>query len=109
MMLSGAGHDVRAAYAGREALKVAEAFHPEVVLLDLGMPELSGYELARKIRDEAWGKCSTLIAITGWGRERDRQLTREAGFDHHLIKPFDAVTLAELLERPTGSAPVTAG
>jgi PAS domain S-box-containing protein len=105
-MLHAAGHQVRAAYDGSEALQVADTFHPEVALLDLGMPELSGYEVARKIRAEDWGKNCTLIAITGWGRERDRQLTREAGFDHHLIKPFDAGTLAELLERPIRSAPV---
>jgi PAS domain S-box-containing protein len=109
LMLTGAGHEVRATYGGSEALQLAETFQPEVVLLDLGMPELSGYEVARKIRATAWGKSATLIAITGWGRERDRQLTREAGFDHHLIKPFDAATLAELLERPTRSAPVAAG
>ena len=107
-MLHAAGHEVRAAYDGGDALQMAETFHPEVALLDLGMPEPSGYEVARRIREQDWGKNCTLIAITGWGRERDRQLTREAGFDHHLIKPFDAATLAELLERPIRSAPVTA-
>ena len=108
LLLTAAGHDVRAAYAGVEALQAGETFLPEVVLLDLGMPELTGYDVARRIREQVWGRSATLVAITGWGRERDRQLTREAGFDHHLIKPFDAGTLAELLERPVRSASVAA-
>lgn len=108
-MLTAAGHEVRAAYGGQESLELAETFRPEIVLLDLGMPEVTGYEVARRIRSEPWGKSVTLIAITGWGRERDRQLTREAGFDHHLIKPFDAATLAELLEKPARAASLTAG
>jgi CheY-like chemotaxis protein len=73
------------------------------------MPELTGYEVARRIRNEPWGKSVTLIAITGWGRERDRQLTREAGFDHHLIKPFEAGVLADLLERPARAPTLAAG
>ena len=108
-MLGAAGHEVVAAYGGHEALQTAEAFLPQVVLLDLGMPELTGYEVARRLRSQPWGKSTTLIAITGWGRERDRQLTREAGFDHHLIKPFDAATLAELMEKPTRAASLAPG
>jgi PAS domain S-box-containing protein len=108
LMLSAAGHEVRATYAGRDALLVGDTFQPEVVLLDLGMPELSGYEVARQIRLLPWGRRATLIAITGWGREKDRELTREAGFDHHLTKPFDAVALAALLEPLPKATPVVA-
>jgi len=82
-----AGHDVRSANDGLEALEVAETFAPQVVLLDLGMPRMDGYETAREIRRKWWGKSATLVALTGWGGQQDRQKTSDAGFDAHLVKP----------------------
>ena len=82
-----AGHEVRSANDGLEALEVAETFAPQVVLLDLGMPRMDGYETAREIRRKWWGKSATLVALTGWGGQQDRQKTTDAGFDAHLVKP----------------------
>ena len=81
------GHEVRCASSGGEALRVAGEFSPEVVLMDLGMPGMDGWEAARRIRSEAWGRGILLIALTGWGRPEDREKTRDAGFDRHLVKP----------------------
>jgi signal transduction histidine kinase len=82
-----AGHEVRTAQDGLEALAIARTFLPEVVLLDLGMPAMDGYETARHLRQQAWGKDARLIALTGWGQQQDRLRTAEAGFDIHLVKP----------------------
>jgi CheY-like chemotaxis protein len=92
-----AGHDVRTARNGAEALAIAGEFKPEIVLLDLGMPKMDGYDTAREIRKRPWGKRATLIALTGWGQQKDRQRTSEAGFDRHLVKPVDEVELFEAL------------
>jgi PAS domain S-box-containing protein len=97
MFLELCGHRVQAVYSAREALEVAEAFRPHVALLDIGMPEMDGYELAARIRAEAWGERITLIAATGWGQERDRKRAAAAGFDHHLTKPVDPAVLEPLL------------
>jgi two-component system CheB/CheR fusion protein len=76
-----------------------------VALLDIGMPLLDGYEVARRIRAQEWGKQVTLLAVTGWGQDADRQRSREAGFDMHLVKPVDVEKLRDLLARlPSGSA-----
>jgi signal transduction histidine kinase len=96
-----AGHDVRTAQDGLEALAVARSFQPDVVLLDLGMPAMDGYETARHLRRLSWGKQVRLIALTGWGQQQDRVRTAEAGFDVHLVKPvseaalFQAIAAAE--------------
>ena len=82
------GHDVQIAKNGTEALKVAAEFRPEVALLDLGMPGLSGFEVARRIREAPWGGGIVLVALTGWGQDEDRRKSAEAGFDHHLTKPI---------------------
>ncbi len=87
LQLQLAGHDVRTANDGMEALEVAESFAPQVVLLDLGMPRMDGYETARQIRRRSWGRGATLVALTGWGQQQDRQRTSAAGFDVHLVKP----------------------
>ena len=87
LQLQLAGHDVRTANDGMEALEVAETFAPQVVLLDLGMPRMDGYETARQIRRRSWGRGATLVALTGWGQQQDRQRTSAAGFDAHLVKP----------------------
>ena len=73
-------------------------FRPHVALLDIGMPKLNGYEVARRLRAEPWGTSIVLIAVTGWGQAQDRQRTAEAGFDHHLIKPVMPAELSRLLD-----------
>jgi CheY-like chemotaxis protein len=99
------GADVRAAYDGLEALEVAQSFRPEVVLLDIGMPKMHGYDTARRFRQEEWGKEIVLIALTGWGRDEDRRRAEEAGFDGHVIKPVQVSSLRQLLERLLDQTP----
>ncbi len=98
------GHEVFSAPNGRAALECAERHLPEVALLDIGMPQLDGYEVARRIRAQAWGKQVTLLALTGWGQDSDRRRSAEAGFDLHLVKPVDVVKLTELLAQLPASA-----
>jgi CheY-like chemotaxis protein len=93
------GHTVHLAFDGEQALQLAEALRPDVVLLDLGMPRLNGYEVCRRIRAEPWGAAMVLVAQTGWGRDDDRRRSREAGFDHHLTKPVDPAALQALFRR----------
>jgi signal transduction histidine kinase len=99
------GHEVYTATNGGTALQCAERQRPEVALLDIGMPILDGYEVAKRIRQQPWGQRITLVALTGWGQDSDRRRSREAGFDSHLVKPLDLETLTELLARlPSGAA-----
>jgi len=93
------GHEVFSAANGALALESAERNLPEVALLDIGMPKLDGYEVARRIRAQPWGRGITLVALTGWGQDSDRRRSGEAGFDTHLVKPLDLDKLTELLER----------
>jgi len=93
------GHEVHTAADGAEALERAAQCRPNVVLLDIGMPKLDGYEVARRIRAEPWGKSTVLIALTGWGQDEDRRRSREVGFDTHLVKPLDPDALSTLLSR----------
>lgn len=97
MLLQLTGHDVRTAYSGEDAIAVAEAFRPDVALIDLGMPRVSGYDVCRRIRQEPWGRQMCLVAVTGWGQEEDRRRTAEAGFDFHLVKPVDPDEVQQLL------------
>jgi CheY-like chemotaxis protein len=99
MLLELAGHEVRVADHGKAALAVAQVFRPDMAVLDIGMPDMSGYEVARALRAEPWATGVTLIALTGWGQDSDRRRAIEAGFDHHLIKPVDPDRLAELIVR----------
>lgn len=85
------------AHGGRAALAIAQTFRPDVALLDIGMPDLSGYEVAKELRRKPWGAGMCLVALTGRGRDEDRQLAVGAGFDQHLIKPIDAAVLQALL------------
>ena len=101
------GHDVATAHDGRSALEIAATHRPEVVLLDIGMPEMNGYEVAKRIRVELGLGDALLIALTGYGEDRHRRLAREAGFDLHVTKPVDASRLEQLLKRP--AAPGFAG
>jgi DNA-binding response OmpR family regulator len=98
LLVETAGHRVRTAYDGQEALDLASAFAPDVLLLDLGVPGLNGFEIARRIRRQPWGKTVSLIALTGWGQEQDRRRTAEAGFDAHLIKPVGTADLLSALK-----------
>jgi PAS domain S-box-containing protein len=95
--LRAVGHEVRTAFDGEQCVAEGRAFLPEVVLLDIGMPRLNGYDAARRIRTEPWGRGVLLIAMTGWGQEEDRRRARDAGFDHHLVKPVDFAHLERLL------------
>ncbi len=97
MLLTALGNDVRTAFDGFTALDLAESFLPEIILLDIGMPKLNGYETARRIREQPWGKSIVLAALTGWGQEEDKRRTREAGFDHHFVKPLEPAILQKLL------------
>ncbi len=101
MFLQIGGHEVHTAYDGEEAVAAAETFRPEVVLLDIGMPKLNGYEACRRIRNSAWGRDMVLIAQTGWGQEEDKRRTKEAGFDDHLVKPVDPVSLMKMVTEAT--------
>lgn len=91
------GHQVETAYSGAVALEKARAFRPEIVLLDLGMPGMDGFEVARQLRAMPEGREVLLVAQTGWGQEEDRRRTRAAGFDAHLAKPVDVAALQRLL------------
>ena len=91
------GHEVGTAYDGEQAVALAGSMRPEVVLLDIGMPKLNGYEACRRIRQQDWGRDMVVIALTGWGQEEDRRRTQEAGFNHHLVKPVDPAALTNLL------------
>ncbi len=99
------GNDVRTAHDGLEAVEVAASFHPEVALLDIGMPRMNGYDAARAIRKQPGGAQIVLIAVTGWGQEADRHRSLEAGFDHHLVKPVDPAALIQLLATLQPNAP----
>ncbi len=92
------GNDVRQAQDGLEAIEVARAFAPDLVLMDLGMPKLNGYEAAQRMREQPWGQDLAIVATTGWGKEEDFRRTAAAGFDHHLVKPISMTALTEVLQ-----------
>jgi PAS domain S-box-containing protein len=97
MLLKLAGHETRQAYDGVTAVEMAEQFNPELVLLDIGLPKLNGFDACRRIREQPWGKNMVLVALTGWGQEEDRKKSMDAGFNHHLVKPMDYPALMKLL------------
>jgi len=97
MLLEIEGHDIRIAHDGPEALRTLESFRPQVILLDIGLPGMNGYEVARRIRTSVELQGVTLAALTGWGQEEDRRRTKEAGFDHHLVKPADPADVIRIL------------
>jgi len=102
LLLQALGNEVRTVHDGRRAVEESEAFRPDVALLDIGMPGLDGFEVARLIRSQPWGVGIVLIALTGWGEEEDRRRSREAGFDRHLLKPVDIAPLREALDAVSG-------
>jgi len=98
MLLSFSGHEVRIAHDGTAALDALRDFRPDVAFLDIGMPGMTGYEVAQAVRCEPWGHEIKLIAVTGWGQPEDSQRARSAGFDRHLVKPFDPDEVDRLLD-----------
>jgi CheY-like chemotaxis protein len=100
MLVEMLGHDVRVAYDGVEALQVGGGFHPDLVLLDIGMPRMDGYEACRRLRAQPWGASARVVAVTGWGQEHDRRRSQQAGFDQHLVKPVAPTVIADLLAAP---------
>ena len=99
LLLQFLGNETATAYSGPEALDLARRFRPHLVLLDIGLPGMTGYEVAARLRDDPTVAGAVIVALTGWGTAEDRSRSREAGFDHHMTKPIDADQLAELLER----------
>jgi PAS domain S-box-containing protein len=97
MMLEFMGNEVRTAHDGVEAVETAAAFRPDVILLDIGMPRMNGYDACREIRQQPWSGGIAIVALTGWGQDEDKRRSREAGFDHHLVKPVEPVALERLL------------
>ena len=97
MLLRVLGAEIALAHSGRQALECVDSFKPDVVLLDIGMPGMDGYEVARRIRSNPNNRHISLIALTGWGQDEDRRRSVAAGFDHHLVKPADIDQLRQLL------------
>jgi CheY-like chemotaxis protein len=91
------GNETQTAFDGQQGIDMAEEFRPDVVLLDIGLPKLNGYEACQRIRERDWGRQATLIAVTGWGQDNDRRRSEDAGFDHHLTKPVMLPDLMNLL------------
>src|SRR5580700_5117972 len=97
MLLQVSGQETHTAHDGLEALKAAERLRPDVILLDVGLPKLNGYEVCRQLRQQQWGKRVVIVAVTGWGQDEDREKSMEAGFDAHMVKPPDYAALMRLL------------
>ncbi len=97
MLLGITGHETQVAHDGLAAIEVARTFRPEVILLDIGLPKLNGYEVCRAIRKEDWGAQIVIVALTGWGQDDDRRKSTEAGFNGHLVKPVEHDALVKLL------------
>ena len=101
-LLENMGNTTIVAHDGEEAVESAERCRPDVVLLDIGLPKMNGYEAARAIRQKSWGQNMILIAVTGWGQDEDRRKSKEAGFDRHVVKPLDPRSLMKLLAELQG-------
>ena len=105
MLLELEGYVVRAVHSGQEALDQAREFKPDVILLDIGMPKITGYEAARRLRQRYADECPVLIAITGWKQASDKILASLAGFDHHVAKPYEPAALISLLAKVRPATP----
>jgi CheY-like chemotaxis protein len=104
-LLGLSGHETHVAHDGVEAVRAAERLRPDAVLLDIGLPRIDGYEVCRRMRQQPWGRDLMIVALTGWGQDEDRQKSREAGFNTHLVKPVDDEVLLNLLASiPSGVA-----
>lgn len=99
LLLEFSGHTTRSAHNGITGIQIAEEFNPDVILLDIGLPDINGYQVAQQIRQKSWGKNIFLIAATGWGQDKDRELAKDAGFDKHLTKPINYQQLNSLLQK----------
>ena len=97
MLLQLKGSDTRMAHDGVDAVEQAASFRPDVILLDIGLPKMDGYDACRAIREQPWGTGIKMIALTGWGQEEDRRKSLEAGFDMHLVKPVAPSALMKML------------
>ena len=97
MLLKITGHETQTAHDGVQAVEVAKTFHPQAILLDIGLPKMDGFQACQEIRSQPWGQEIVMIALTGWGQEEDRRKSREAGFNGHLVKPVDHSDLMKLL------------
>jgi CheY-like chemotaxis protein len=104
MLLQLTGNQTQLAFDGVAAVAAVLSFRPDVILMDIGMPKLDGYEAAQQIRQQVGGKGIILVALTGWGQDKDREKTAAAGFDHHLVKPVEYATLTTLLASIPGVA-----
>jgi CheY-like chemotaxis protein len=96
-LLKLSGHETHIAHDGLEAVETAAQVTPDLILLDIGLPKINGYEAARRIRKLPWGASVVLIALTGWGQDEDRQRSRASGFDGHMVKPVEPYLLTRLL------------
>jgi CheY-like chemotaxis protein len=103
LLVQESGHEVRTAYDGPAVLEAALDYRPNVVLLDIGLPGLNGFEVAKRLRQQPVLRNAVLVAMTGYGRESDRRRSQEAGFDHHLVKPGDFGKVLEILATASGS------
>ncbi len=97
LMLAMMGNEIRTAHDGLEAVEAAATFRPDLILLDIGLPKLNGYDACRRIRQQPWSKGTFIAALTGWGQEEDRRRSTEAGFNLHIVKPVDLPALEKLL------------
>ena len=102
MLLELGGHEVIIAHSGDQALELGRQHRPDVVILDIGMPDINGYDVARIARNEDWGRSAYMIALTGWGQAEDKERARMAGFDRHLTKPVDPDLVEEILKQHMG-------
>jgi CheY-like chemotaxis protein len=102
MLLRLMGNEVRTVYDGEKAVAEAEEFRPDMVVLDIGMPKLDGYAVARMIREQPWSSGMVLVALTGWGQEEDKRKAADAGFDRHFTKPIDPAELQRLVTERGG-------
>ncbi len=99
MLLTLMGNDTRTAHDGLQGVELAEVFRPDLIVLDIGLPKLNGYDACRRIRQRPWAKDTLIVAATGWGQDEDRRRSQEAGFDYHLVKPVDAAEIDRLLAK----------
>ena len=109
LVLRFSGYEVSIAFGGAEALEIGQRERPRAAIIDIGMPGMSGHEVARRMRLEAWGRNAVLIALTGWGQEQDKQAAKAAGFDEHLTKPVDPDDVERVLDDLLGDAPEEPG
>jgi CheY-like chemotaxis protein len=97
IMLRLMGNEIQMAFDGAAALQAADEFRPDLIMLDIGLPKMSGYDVARHLRQQPWGRDMVLVALTGWGQEEDRRRSQQAGFNYHFVKPIDIDDLKRVL------------